>query len=87
MRPGPSADDAICLTVSGNTTAGSNGAEGIGVRKQGAVATINDFRIPAIGIASPTIAQVETFIEGQNPAGGGAFVINGDAFLGTGPCP
>src|SRR5262249_45304682 len=38
-----SADDAVCLNISGNTSAGSNGAGGIGLRKQGTAATVNDF--------------------------------------------
>jgi hypothetical protein len=80
-----SADDAVFLNIFGNTSAGSNGAEGIGVRKEGTVSTTNDFGIfDAAGLPDlsnpPTNAQVETFLEALNPAGGGAFVINGSNF-------
>ncbi len=75
-----SADDAICLDISGNTSAGSNTPEGIGVRKQGAVsATTNDFGF--VGISpSPSNAQVVSFIGAQNPAGAGALIFSGDLF-------
>src|SRR5262245_6843808 len=63
-----STDDSVFLNISGNTSAGSGGIEGIGIRKQGIVSTTNDFGIfdaaggPTLASA-PTIAQVEAFIE------------------------
>jgi hypothetical protein len=69
-----SADDAICLNISGNTSAGSNGAQGIGLRKEGTTATINDFAINAM--AATSSPGVESFVDGLNPAGGGTFLIS-----------
>jgi Bacterial Ig domain len=44
-----SADDGVCVTLSGNTCAiGSNGAAGIGIRKQGTVQTTNDFGLTGL---------------------------------------
>ena len=82
-----SADDAVCLNISGNTSAGSLGSDGIGVRKEGTVATTNDFGIQGISQTSPNNTQVETFIETQNPAGGGALVLNGMNFVQCSTAP
>jgi hypothetical protein len=84
---GGSVDDAVCLDISGNTSAGSNGAGGIGLRKQGAVATINDFGLQGIGIVSPTNAQVISFVNSQNPAGGGTDIIAGSNFVNCSGAP
>jgi VCBS repeat-containing protein len=82
-----SVDDAVYLNIFGNTSAGSNGSSGIGVRKQGTVATTNDFGIfdaaggPVLA-DNPSNVQVEAFLAALNPASaGGALVINGSAFL------
>ena len=78
-----SADDAVCLNISGNATSGSNGAAGIGVRKQGTVATTNDFGIQGIG-AAPSNAAVQAFINTNNPGSpSGTDVINGSNYV---PC-
>jgi hypothetical protein len=80
-----SADDRVYLNIFANTSAGSNGAEGIGIRKQGSVSTTNDFGIfdaaggPTLN-SPPTNTEVETFLEALNPAGGGAFIVNGSSF-------
>jgi len=74
-----SADDLVCLNISGNTSAGSNGASGLGVRKQGTVQTTNDFGIQGIG-GNPNNAAVQTFINGNNPAGGGTDIISGNNY-------
>jgi hypothetical protein len=80
-----STDDAVYLNIFDNTSAGSGGAVGIGVRKQGTVSTVNDFGIfDAAGGPTlndpPSNTDVETFIGALNPAGGGAVVIAGDNF-------
>ncbi|MDO8361253.1 MAG: Ig-like domain-containing protein, partial [Actinomycetota bacterium] len=69
-----SADDAVCLNISGNTSAGSNGAVGIGLRKQGTTATTNDFGIN--GMAAVATPGVEAFVTGLNPGGGGTELIS-----------
>ena len=80
-----SADDEVFLNIFGNTSAGSNAAAGLGVRKQGTVSTTNDFGVydaaggPTLA-NSPTTAQVQTFINALNPAGNGTDIINGDNY-------
>jgi large repetitive protein len=76
-----SLDDLVCLNISGNTSAGSNGALGIGIRKQGTVATTNDFGITGLSPSPATRTQAATFVAGNNPTGGGAEFINGDNFV------
>jgi large repetitive protein len=69
-----SVDDAVCLDISGNTSAGSGGSQGIGLRKQGTVSTTNDFGVEGmVATASP---GVEAFVDGQNPAGNGTLLIS-----------
>jgi hypothetical protein len=69
-----SGDDAVCLDISGNTSAGSGAALGIGLRKQGTTATTNDFGIE--GMAATSSPGVEAYVNGLNPAGGGTLLIS-----------
>jgi hypothetical protein len=70
-----STDDAVCLDISGNTSDGTGGAtQGIGLRKQGTVPTTNDFGIE--GMAATSSPGVESFVDGQNPAGNGTLLIS-----------
>ena len=71
---GISTDDAVCLDISGNTSAGSGGSQGIGLRKQGTVTTTNDFGVE--GMAATGTPGVESFVSGQNPAGNGTLLIS-----------
>jgi hypothetical protein len=95
VRPGIRVDsgnsvasnDTVCLNISGNTSAGSGGSKGIGVRKQGTNPGLNVFGIQGISPASPTNAQVVTFLDSQNPPAGSAFVINGDGFVSCATAP
>jgi len=93
-----STDDAVFVNISGNTTAGSNGAPGIGIRKQGTVAGTNDFGIQGLSPSPATAAQAEDFVSAQNPnstlgsAVDGfpvkhAYVISGDNFVTTTAVP
>ena len=82
-----SGDDAVCTTISGNTSAGSNGAGGIGIRKQGTVATTNDFGITGLAPSPATGPQAASFVAGQNPAGNGVDNINGDNFVSCATAP
>jgi hypothetical protein len=72
-----SVDDAVCLDISGNTSAGSGGTQGIGLRKEGTTATTNDFGIE--GMAATGTPGVETFVNGLNPAGGGTLLISAES--------
>ncbi|MEY2591780.1 MAG: large repetitive protein [Acidimicrobiaceae bacterium] len=84
LRPGirvdagnaASVDDAVCLDISGNTSAGNGGTNGIGLRKQGTVATTNDFGIVGLPGGSTATPDVETYVNGQNPAGSGTLLIS-----------
>lgn len=69
-----SADDAVCLNISGNTSAGSGGSLGIGLRKQGTVATTNDFSVN--GMAATATPGVESYVDGLNPSGSGTLLIS-----------
>ena len=78
---GGSADDSICLNISGNTSAGSGGTTGIGLRKQGTVATTNDFGINGLSPDPATGAQASSYVAGLNPASGGVTIVSGDNFV------
>jgi large repetitive protein len=69
-----SADDAVCVQIAGNASAGSGGSQGIGLRKQGTVPTTNDFSI--VGMAATSSPGVEAYVDGLNPAGGGTLLIS-----------
>ena len=72
------------MNVTGNTNlasgplTGSGVNAGIGLRKQGTVATTNDFGIVGIA-ASPTNAQVQAFVgnPNNNTANGSGGSVNG----------
>ena len=64
--------DEVYLNIFGNTSAGSNGTVGIGLRKEGSSINVNDFAIfdaPAAPTLAdnPTNAQVESFLATLNP--------------------
>jgi hypothetical protein len=81
-----SVDDVVCLSISGNTSAGSGGTNGLGIRKQGTVATTNDFGI--VGLGGTTAGAAATaFVTGNNPAGNGTLLISGDNFVGCNTAP
>ena len=84
VRPGiqvnsgtPSAagtNTTVCLNISGNTSAGSGGTNGIGLRKEGTVSTTNAFGVQ--GMAATASPGIETFINGLNPAGNGTLLTS-----------
>src|SRR6185369_11334587 len=80
-------DDAVCLNITSNTSAGSNGAQGIGLRKQGTIATTNDFGLPGLSPSPATAAQAAAFVAGNNPTGGGVDIISGANFVSCGTAP
>ena len=69
-----SVDDAVCLDIESNTSAGSGGVQGLGLRKQGTTSTINDFGIE--GMAATSSPGVESYVNGLNPAGGGTLLLS-----------
>jgi hypothetical protein len=83
MRPGIRIDsgntqdgdnDTVCLDISGNTSAGSGGTNGIGLRKQGAVP--NQFAFGIVNMAASATPGVETYVNGLNPGGNGTLLIS-----------
>ncbi len=78
-----SVDDAVCVNISGNTSAGSGGTQGIGLRKQGTTSTINDFGIHNLPGGSTATPNVEAYVNGLNPAGGGTLLISATSGFST----
>jgi len=69
-----SVNDSVCLNISGNTSAGSGGVQGIGLRKQGTVSTTNAFGVN--GMAATSSPGVESYVDGLNPAGNGTLLLS-----------
>lgn len=80
-------DTTVCLRISGNTSAGSNGGAGIGIRKQGSVVGTDDFGISGLAPSPATGAQAAAFVVTQNPAGGGCDNISGSNFISCATAP
>lgn len=76
-----SSDSNVCLQIQGNTAAGFAGFTGIGLRKQGSVSTTNDFGIVGLSPSPASGAQMVTYVDGQNPSGGGTTSVSGDQYL------
>ena len=73
-----SANDRVCLSISGNTSAGSGLATGIGLRQQ---ATVGTFGI--VGLNPPSgasTAQVTNYVNTLNPGSPGTEIIAGTVF-------
>jgi hypothetical protein len=64
----------VCLNISGNTSAGSGIATGIGLRKEGTVSSTNTFGIN--GMAATATPGVESYVDGLNPAGNGTSLVS-----------
>jgi large repetitive protein len=73
-------DVTVCLAISGNTSDGSGVNAGLGLRKQGTVATVNDFGIVGLSPSPTTGANAAARVNTDNPAGGGVDIISGDNF-------
>lgn len=57
----------LCATISGNTSGGSGGAPGIGVRKNGIDPAVNVFGITGLSPNPASATQVEDYLATQNP--------------------
>ena len=71
---GSSVNDSVCLNITGNTSAGSGGVQGLGLRKQGTVTTTNAFAVN--GMVATATPGVETYVNTNNPTGGGTLLIS-----------
>ena len=72
---------------SGNASAGSGVNQGIGLRKQGINATVNDFGIVNLSPSPTTAANAAARVASDNPAGSGVDVLSGDNFVSCTPTP
>lgn len=79
---GGSVNDSVCLNISGNISAGSGATpEGIGLRKQGAVAGTNNMAFHGFATSPASAAQATAYVTAQNPgSASGTFLLNGDNF-------
>ena len=79
-------DNDVCLDMFGNTSAGSGGSQGLGLRKQGTSTTINAFGVE--GMAATATPGVEAYVASLNPAGGGVLLISATSgFSNCGSAP
>ncbi|HEY3350735.1 MAG TPA: Ig domain-containing protein [Thermoanaerobaculia bacterium] len=69
-----SVSDSVCLNIAANSSAGSGGAQGIGLRKQGTNPALNAFGVN--GMAATATPAVEAYVDSLNPAGGGTLLIS-----------
>jgi hypothetical protein len=79
---GASANESVCLNISSNISAGTGlTPEGIGIRKQGAIAGVNNMAFHGLATSPATAAQALAYIASQNPGSvSGAFLVSGDNF-------
>ncbi len=69
-----SLNETVCANLSGNTSAGSGGHPGIGLRKQGTASAVHAFGVH--GMAATASPGVENYIDALNPAGNGTQLIS-----------
>ncbi|HKR65230.1 MAG TPA: Ig-like domain-containing protein [Thermoanaerobaculia bacterium] len=97
VRPGIRVDSgtaaggnaSLCLELTGNTTGGSGGSAGIGLRKQGTNPALNAFGI--VGMSATSSPGVEQYVDGLNssvpsPFGDGDGVVLLSATSGFTSC-
>ena len=77
-----SANESVCLNLSGNTSAGVNlSPQGIGLRKQGSTVGVNNFALHGFSTTPATGTQTAAYATAQNPgSSSGTLIINGDNF-------
>lgn len=79
---GTAVDTKVCAQLSGNTSAGAGASPGIGLRKQGSVATTNVFGLVGLSPSPATGAQASAYVASLNPASaGGVLNIAGEQYV------
>ena len=68
--------EAVCLDISGNTSAGSGGTQGIGLRRQSSTVPPVSTAFSIEGMAATSTPGIETFVNGLNPSGNGTLLIS-----------
>ncbi|MEK6281967.1 MAG: Calx-beta domain-containing protein [Acidobacteriota bacterium] len=74
-------DTNICLSITGNTSAGSGISQGIGIRKQGTNALVNVYGIVGLSPSPTTGLNAAAKVAADNPAGGGAESLSGNNYV------
>jgi hypothetical protein len=74
-------DVTTCMLMTGNTSDGSGVNQGIGIRKDGTIATTDEFGIVGLSPSPTTGANAAAKVAVDNPAGGGVDHISGDNFV------
>src|SRR5262249_39095419 len=75
----------VIVDIRGNTSAGSGGTNGIGLRKQGTNPTVDAFSV--VGMAATSSPGVESYVSGLNPAGNGVLLISATSGFTNGSIP
>jgi uncharacterized repeat protein (TIGR01451 family) len=76
----------VCLDMQNNTSSGSGGTQGLGLRKQGTATATNFFGVE--GMVATGTPGVESYVNGLNPAGNGTLLISGTSgFSGCSSAP
>ena len=73
------------LGTDGTTSAGSDGAQGIGIREQGTVATSDDCGIVNRAPSPATGADAAVWISSLDPSGGGVDLLGGETVVRCAP--
>ena len=94
---GSSLDDSVCADIQNNTSGASGGVPGISIRKQGSVATTNEFGLEGLSPSTATYNQAEDHVAALNPGsvvgtafdGGSkrALVLSGTNFVSCSTAP
>src|SRR5262249_18780546 len=75
---------SVCVNLTGNTSAGSGGTNGIGLRRQG-----SSVNVPAgdvfnvVGMAATSSPGVDSYVSGLNPNGSGVLLISATSGFGN----
>src|SRR5262249_1359484 len=75
----------VVVDIENNTSAGSGGTNGIGLRKQGTSTTIDSFGV--VGMTATSSPGVESYVSGLNPNGNGVLLISAPSGFSNGSIP